>query len=472
MVADRERAAAELHDRVNLDALTGLASRERFVTELEARLAGDRPPSIAFLDLDDFKTINDTLGHEAGDQLLRELAQRLEATVGPNDLVARFGGDEFAVLVNGDVELVAEKLLTTLQQPVIVHGHEFGLQVSIGVTTATAMLTSTSDMLRRADIAMYDAKRAGGGWAQYQTGMSARLRRRLDLRARLVAALRDDEIAPWFQPVVDLASGELRGFEALARWIPRGETPVAIDEWLPMAEETGLVVSVDRVMCRAAVTQLADWRRRFPLDDLDLAVNMSARTLQQRGIAEGLIALLEELNVPASRIVVEVTESVLIDDERVSARLQLLRAAGIRVALDDFGTGWSSLSYLQRFPVDQLKLDRTFTAELGIEPGSEAIPAAVLQLARTLALDVVAEGVETLEQRDHLVALGFPRAQGYLFGRAQPANRLEAALSAGWPRHARASTVDGSRSISIVRGASTSSQAEPIPAPLARAVPQ
>jgi diguanylate cyclase (GGDEF)-like protein len=437
MLADREHFNAVLHDQVNKDALTGLANRDRFVATLDAALASGRLPSIAFLDLDDFKNINDTLGHEAGDLLLVYLAQRLQSAVGPDDLVARFGGDEFAVLVAGDVEIVAKNLLEALRRPAVLHGRELRLQVSIGVTTAGAGNTSTSDMLRRADMAMYAAKRTGGGWTRYRTGMSALLRERLDLRTRLVAALRDGKIEPWFQPVVDIGTGELRGFEALARWVP-GEAPsMPTAAWLPMAEETGLVVSVDRLVYRAAVTQLARWRARFGVDDLYLAINMSARTLQQSGEAEGLIRLLTNLKIPPSRIVVEVTEGILMDDARVSAQLQAMRVTGMRVALDDFGTGWSSLSYLQRFPVDQLKLDRSFTAGLGANPDGEAIPAAVLQLARALALDVVAEGVETLVQRDLLAGLGFLRAQGFLFGAAEPARRLDAVLRGELPRHAR-----------------------------------
>ena len=451
VVAEGERSTVALHRRVNQDALTGLASRDRFVTVLEAALTSDTHPSIAFLDLDDFKSINDTLGHEAGDLLLVTLAQRLLATAGPSDLVARFGGDEFAVLVTGDVESVAETMLETLGRPVLLHGRELRLQVSIGVTTAGVGTTSTGDMLRRADMAMYAAKRDGGGWARYRTGMSALLRERMDLRTRLVAALRDGEIQPWFQPIVDINTGELRGFEALARWVtPEGQV-IAPNEWLPMAEETGLVVTVDRVVCRAALSQLALWREWPSADDLYLALNMSARTLQQRGITEGLIALLAELAVPANRIVVEVTEGVLMDDERVSTRLQMLRATGIRVALDDFGTGWSSLSYLQRFPVDQLKLDRSFTAALGVEPGGAAIPAAVLQLARALALDVVAEGVETLDQLDRLAELGFGKAQGYLFGRAQSAHLFDPVLDFGTRRSDR--PVSRARAITTSSGA-------------------
>ena len=433
---DRERANAELNERVTRDGLTGLANRADFVTKLEISLRSGAKTSIAFLDLDDFKSVNDTLGHEAGDLLLVDLAARLTSTVGSTDLVARFGGDEFAVLITGDVESTAEQMLDALKQPIELLGRELRLQVSIGVTTAPAdERTSSSDLLRQADIAMYTAKRAGGGWARYQTGMSAVLRERVDLRAGLVAGLRQGDVKPWFQPVVDLRTGELRGFEALARWTPDSSTVKFPGDWLPLAEETGLIVSVDRAVCHAAFEQLARWRTAHPAAaNLHLAVNLSGRTLQHVGIAEELLIELSELGVPPSRIVVEVTEGVLLDDPHVSARLQVLRAAGVRVALDDFGTGWSSLSYLQNFPVDLLKLDQTFTSKLGPEPGANAIPAAVLQLARAMSLGVVAEGVETVDQRESLLDLGFQQAQGYLFAAARPAAEFQTLLHQHRPR--------------------------------------
>ncbi len=428
VMRDRERLIDTLNRRVSHDALTGLASRDRFVDSLELALADGRNPSVAFLDLDDFKSINDTLGHDAGDLLLRDVAVRLLGAVQPTDLVARFGGDEFAVLIRGDAEHCAGRLLDALEPPVELLGRELRLQASIGLTTAGSRSRAPGDLLREADVAMYTAKRNGGGWARYQPGMSALLLQRMDLRAQLVGALRDDAIVPWFQPIVDLVTGRLMGFEALARWCLADQQVRPSETWLPLAEETGLVLAVDRAVFRASVQQLADWRARSGLQHLTIAVNISARTLQHPGIAEEMITVLGDFGVPPDRLTIEVTEGVLIDDQVVSSRLQTLRAAGVKVALDDFGTGWSSLSYLRRFPVDQLKLAPTFTDELGTMSGADAIPAAVLQLAQALELDVVVGGVETQEQRGRLRELGFRNAQGYLFGHAASAYQLTSIL--------------------------------------------
>ena len=451
VMRDRERIIETLAQRVSRDTLTGLASRDRFTEALDAALARPERPSVAFLDLDDFKSINDTLGHDAGDALLREVATRLQAATRPADVVARLGGDEFAVLFVEDVEACAKRLLAALDPPMVLKGREHRLSVSIGLTTAKANGTLSGDLLREADVAMYTAKRAGGGWARYQTGMSAKLLERMDLRAQIVNALRDTEIVPWFQPVVDLASGRLVGLEALARWCPADQPVQLPAAWLPLAEETGLIVAVDRAVFRAAVTQFVEWRSRHAVTELNLAVNLSDRTLRRAGFADEMISVLAELDLPADRLTVEVSEGVLVPDQQVGATLRTLRAAGVTVALDDLGTGWSSLTYLRGFPVDQLKLDQGFTADIGPSTDRDAIPAALLQLAAALRLDVIAEGVETQEQRARLLELGLRTAQGYLFGPALPAHVLEAviasaatstagraALESGPQQHARA----------------------------------
>ncbi len=443
-LGDRERVAAQLRERVDQDPLTGLASRTRFVdrvdTAMRAWRDGGAAPSVAFLDLDDFKSINDSLGHEAGDFLLRELGSRMRDHLGGRHLVARLGGDEFAILVVGSFESVAEGLLAALHEPVSFSGRSLRPQVSLGVTTAESRRSSTSDLLREADVAMYAAKRAGGGWRRYQPGMSAVLMERLDVRNQLAAAVQDGSVQPWYQPVVDLSTGTLRGFEALARWTTDGASMVPSLNWLALAEESGLIVDVDRLVLRAAVGQLAAWRREVPGNTLHMAVNFSGRTLQQPGIEDEVLAVLVGAAVSAALLTVEVTEGVLIDDEEVGLRLRRLRAAGVVIGLDDFGTGWSSLNYLRRFPVDHLKLDRSFTEDLGRGPAADTIPAAIVQIARGLSLGLVAEGVETLDQRDRLVELGFRTGQGYLFGRAQrPADlaaqvRASVAPTGGPPR--------------------------------------
>lgn len=419
-----EQIAEQLRTRIDRDQLTGLSSRSRFVERVDAAVAGWQrggpAPSVAFLDLDDFKTINDTLGHEAGDRLLQALGQRMRSHLAADDVVARLGGDEFAVLLlRGDAEQIAAQLVTALQAPLPIEGRLLRPHVSIGLTTVHDPGSSTSDLLAEADIAMYAAKRAGCGWQRYRPGMSAALRDRVDVTNQLVRALRAGAVQPWFQPVVDLASGRLLGFEALARWTTDGGTPRPSEGWLPLAEETGIIVDIDREVLGLAVQQLAAWRRVLPASTLTMAVNFSGRTLQTPGIDDEVLALLAQADVPTALLTLEVTEGVLLEEHQVGDRLRRLRAAGVVVGLDDFGTGWSSLNYLRRFPVDHLKLDRSFTQDLGRSPVADTIPSAIAQIARGLSLGLVAEGVETPDQRTRLLELGFTTGQGYLFGRAQ-----------------------------------------------------
>jgi diguanylate cyclase (GGDEF)-like protein len=419
---DRERLTEELRSRATRCALTGLVNRTGFMELVSDALAGAEPLAVGLLDLDDFKGVNDTLGHDAGDNLLVEVANRLLLAAGPRDVVGRLGGDEFAVLLRGDVHETASRLVQVLGAPLLVDGQELRVEASLGVVERTDR-SSLGDLLRRADVAMYAAKAAGGNrWLGYRPEMSSSLLRRLDLRTQLVMGLERDEIAPWFQPIVDLRSGELRGFEALARWTRPGQEVEGPADWIALAEQTGLVVPIDFAVLEGALRTLAAWRARSPQAlQLHLAVNASGRTLQEPGTAARVLALLARTGVPAECLVLEVTEGVLLEDEAVGRRLQHLRAEGVRIALDDFGTGWSSLSYLTRFPVDVLKLDRSFTATLHRGRGGEAVPAAVVQLARALDLEVVAEGIESEEQAQRLQLLGVGLGQGYHFGRPGPA---------------------------------------------------
>lgn len=415
---DRERLAEELRSRATRCDLTGLVNRTGFLELVTTALDSADPMAVGLLDLDDFKGVNDTLGHDAGDALLVEVAARLRDAVGPRDVVGRLGGDEFAILLRGDVGDTATRLVQVLAAPLLLDGQELRVEASLGVVERSDQ-SSLGDLLRRADVAMYAAKAAGGNrWLGYRPEMSASLLRRLDLRTQLVLALEREEIIPWFQPIVDLEDGRLVGFEALARWVRPGREVEAPGDWIALAEQTGLVVPIDFAVLESSLRELARWRSLTPEAlRLHLAVNASGRTLQEPGTAARVLALLARTGVPAECLVLEVTEGVLLEDEAVGRRLQHLRAEGVRIALDDFGTGWSSLSYLSRFPVDVLKLDRSFTATLHQGPGGEAVPAAVVQLARALDLQVVAEGIETAEQAAQLRALGAQLGQGYLHGR-------------------------------------------------------
>jgi diguanylate cyclase (GGDEF)-like protein len=434
---EREALAEELRRRVTTCALTGLVNRTGFLDLVEQALAVDEPVAVGLLDLDDFKGVNDTLGHEAGDALLVKVAARIRHATGAQDVVGRLGGDEFALLLRGtavEVEAKADCVVEALRRPLLVDGHQLQVTGSLGVVPRSGT-SSMGDLLRRADLAMYAAKAAGGSrWAGYQPSMSAALLKRMDLRSQLVLALERQELVPWYQPVVDLDTGDLVGCEALARWVRRGRPPAPPAEWMELAEETGLIVDIDHALMSRALRDFAEWRAVSPdARDMELALNVSGRTLQATGTAEHLLGLLADLRVPPSRLLLEVTEGVLLEDEAVGRRLQRLRSAGVRIALDDFGTGWSSLAYLARFPVDVLKLDRSFTAGLGQDIGSEAVAAAVVQLARALELEVIAEGVETEGQRQRLQKLGARWAQGYLFGAAVPSEILRRRLVEGRP---------------------------------------
>ncbi|MCW2569973.1 MAG: sensor-containing diguanylate cyclase/phosphodiesterase, partial [Frankiales bacterium] len=346
--------------------------------------------------------------------------------------IARLGGDEFAVVSAAPPELLAERLRSSLPRSVLLNRQHIPLRASIGVAANLPGLTA-SDLLRNADIAMYSAKRAGGDAALIHVpAMSTELIQRLAVTNRLEACVDVADFIAHLQPVVDLATHRLVGFEALARWSqPGGAAHLLPAEWMRAAEETGLIVDIDLRILELAAGQLVAWSEAIPgAVDLHLAVNASGRSLREHDVATRVLSVLREVGLEPSRLLVEVTESVMID-EAVASRLQQLREAGVRIALDDFGTGWSSLAYLLRFPVDMLKIDRSFVAAIHGGPGAEAVPAAVLQLADALGLDVVAEGVETPEQAAILRRLGCRLAQGYLFGRPMTHTALAPLVRAG-----------------------------------------
>ena len=421
LTADLRGREAELEQRATRDVLTGLPNRSVLQERLERELASDRDVSVAIIDLDDFKHVNDASGHEVGDALLVQVSRCLVQGLRADELVARLGGDEFAVVSADGADLLGRRIVTALTRCAAPDGPSH-LAASTGVVSSAAGPQTTTELLRCADLAMYTAKRAGGGRATvYQPSMSSDLLAQLELRRELATALQDGDFTAWLQPVVDLGSRRLLGFEALARWERPGCPAESPGSWLPTAELTGLVVGVDAQVLRSSVRQLVAWTRTVPeAAGLDLAVNASGQSLQEPRLAQRVLQVLAEEGLDPARLVLEVTEGVLLDDA-VGDRLQQLRAAGVRIALDDFGTGWSSLDYLRRFPVDMLKIDCSFVAGLGTATAAQALPGAVLQLAAALDLDVVAEGVETTAQAAALLALGCRSAQGFLLGRPAPA---------------------------------------------------
>ncbi len=411
---DNGRLLRRLDHGATHDALTQLPNRvlfhERLVKALTA--PGERPVAVALIDLDDFKEVNDTLGHEIGDLLLISVAQRLAGCVRTEDTVARLGGDEFVVVLDdadpAAADLAARRMIDALRDPVLVDGHELPIRASIGIADGSSG-DDPSVLLRRADVAMYAAKNIPGTASlHYDSGMATAGSDHAHLGAELREALDSDQLFLLYQPIVGLADGHVLGAEALVRWAHPTHGTLAPDAFLPVAERTGLMVPLGRWVLRTALRQLSAW------PDTHLRLNVSARELREPGFAADVTEALAEHRIAADRLTFEVTEPVPGDV------LPELRALGVRLALDDFGTGESPLSLLHDSPVDELKLDPAFTQ--AAPDDRTPMAAAVLNLASALGLAVVAEGVETAEQADRLRALGFAAAQGHHLGRPQPAD--------------------------------------------------
>jgi diguanylate cyclase (GGDEF)-like protein len=413
------------------DPLTGLGNRVQLEETTDRLLRTGNALSLLFVDLDDFKEVNDSRGHAAGDELLVAIADRLRRCVRPEDLVARIGGDEFAVLVTAGSDVaraVGERVLTSLAVPVAVAGGPVFVHGSVGVAASTDPGEHTAGaLLRNADLAMYLAKAQGGNrLVVYADGMAESARRRADLQQDLALATAAGQLEVHYQPVVRLGDGRTTGYEALVRWHhpDRGTVPPA--EFIPLAEESGAITEIGRWVLRQAVAQGAAWTAEAGVP-VRMAVNLSPRQLVDGTVLADVQAALRDSGFPAGQLTLEVTEGVLVQDvERVVAQLGALRALGIAVAIDDFGTGFSSLSYLRRLPADLIKIDRSFVSDLTSGGSSATLVASILELARTLGLDVVAEGVETDEQRRVLRDLGCASAQGYLFARPAPADHCTA----------------------------------------------
>ena len=441
-ISSRKSVEEQLAKDALYDPLTGLPNRAFFTNLLErsvrrVRRRDEYKFALLFLDLDRFKLVNDSLGHETGDELLVGVAERLERCLRPGDVVARLAGDEFCILVDSirgtqDAFHVAERVQEELKAPFLLSGHRIFASASIGIASSDDYTGDPENLLRDADTAMYRAKARGRARVEvFDKAMHARAMRILELESDLRTALEQRQFRLVYLPVVSLVSGKITGLEALVRWEhpERGLVPPA--EFVPVAEETGVIMSLGLWVLEEACTHMAKWKERFPAyEELTISVNLSAKQLQQADLVNQVANVLEQTGIEPERLKLEVTETVLMDDPDYSTSVvQKLNDLGIQVQIDDFGTGYSSLSYLNRLHIDTLKIDRSFINSLGA-PGERAVVVqAIIRLARELGINVIAEGVETSEQLDSLRTLECEHGQGFLFSQPLSAEETVRLLS-------------------------------------------
>ena len=432
---DQKRLQEQLlHDALH-DPLTGLANRVLFRDHLERALARRRrrkgTVAVLFLDLDDFKVVNDSLGHRAGDRLLVEFANRLSGQIRASDVAARQGGDEFTVLLDCVIGVdeaieVAERIAAQMRLPIDLEGRSIVITPSVGIALATDAAMDVDDLLAHADAAMYSAKATGKArCAVFDPSMRVRARSRLVMEAELRAAIEQEALELHYQPIVELASNRIVGFEALVRWRHADHGLIPPLSFIPLAEETGLIVPLGRLVTNAACVQLRQWIHAGACDpSATVSVNVSPRQVIEPGFAAEVATVLADTGLRPSSLIIEITESLMLHESVASGSLQHLRDMGVRLVVDDFGTGFSSLEYFKRFEVQGLKIDRSFISGLGRSREDTAIVTATLAFASALDLAVTAEGVETELQLDQLRLLGCQQAQGYLFARPVPAGEV------------------------------------------------
>ncbi len=451
-VTNTTRREHDLARLANVDSLTGLASRHSFYAALAQVdfYSNETQTGVLLIDLDNFKTVNDTLGHAVGDQLLMHVANRLAGAVRSSDLLARLGGDEYALLIRDadprlDLLVRARTLLSALEPAFNVNGAYLEVRASVGAASAPLDAHTADALMRAADAALYAAKDAGRNKVyRYDRELALRALTRANLTADLAHALDRDEFVLFFQPQINTRSGALEGFEALLRWQRPGHGMVPPVEFIGIAEETGLIVPIGMWVLQTACYAAKAWSQ-----PLQIAVNLSASQFASRTLLEDVSAALNETRLPAHRLELEITESALIED-RQSARetLRALRALGVRVSIDDFGTGYSSLSYLGTFPLDRLKIDRSFLVALDTDTDGQALSIlkTIIQLAAGLNLATTAEGVETLQQQQLIKQLGVSAMQGYAFARPMPGIEV-CAFVANWQALGEAPALDAPRLI-------------------------
>jgi diguanylate cyclase (GGDEF)-like protein len=436
---ERKTLAADLVHHALHDGLTGLPNRTLILDRADQMLARAQRENLSvaalFIDLDNFKDINDSLGHEAGDRLLQAVAQRFEAMLRPSDTVGRLGGDEFVVLTESltqaaGPELVAERIRVVLRQPFYIEGYDqVPLVVSASIGIATGIRDSADELLRDADIALYRAKALGKDrWTAFEPAMQSAVLDRLALERELRSALEMDEFFLLYQPVFDLHSVRACGVEALLRWRHRTRGVLPPDEFIPSLEGTGLIVEVGHWVLTEACQQAAEWHRRG--HELTMSVNVSMRQLDHDAFVDHVREALSASGLDPGSLILEVTETTLMrDTDATVSRLKALKELGVLIAIDDFGTGYSSLAYLRQFPVDALKIDRSFVSAMGDSSESVALVQTLVQLGRTLGIETLAEGIEEQWQLQRLQEESCERGQGFLFSRPVDADVIEELLS-------------------------------------------
>ncbi len=438
---ERKALEDQLRHHAYHDALTGLANRSLFENRVAQAVAvaqrSRRAFAVLFLDLDDFKTINDSLGHFLGDELLCDVATRIVSALRGSDTAARLGGDEFAVLVelrageDGEAMAVAERILEVLSQPFQIGEHTLRVTASLGVVLGSGA-DGVQELMRNSDIAMYAAKADGKSAVRsFEPDMYRRAVQRLELTGELRAAIDAQQFVLDYQPIVELDSGRIVGVEALVRWEHPAGKRVRPDEFIGLCEDTGLIVPLGRWILSAACAQAQRWRQGQAMDGLELSVNVSTRQLRDPAFVADVAVELARSGLPPAALMLEITESVMMGEGGAAiATLRELRALGVRIAIDDFGTGYSSLSHLRHLPVDALKIDRSFIAGIENDPGQANLVRGILDLGASLQLKVVVEGIELAEQARALAGPHRPLAQGFLFHRPLPAEEVEQVLAA------------------------------------------
>jgi len=445
-ITERKHAEEQIRLLAYYDALTGLPNRRFFLQQLEQALVfanrNDRMLAVLFLDLDRFKLVNDTLGHGVGDRLLQDVADRLLRCVRRSDclaradeecppsLVSRLGGDEFTIMLSEidhfqDVAKVARRILEAVSLPYSLEGQEVFVSTSIGISLYPFDASTANDLIRNADGAMYQAKEQGrNGYQIYDESMSAKALERIILESQLHKALKDEEFTVFYQPQVSSRSGKVVGIEALVRWKSRELGMVEPARFLPLAEEIGLVIKIDQWVMKHACRQHKLWLDAG-MPPVTLALNISGQHFMKNELLDTVTAILKESGLDPGLLELELTEGVLMaHTEKTVKTLQALKGMGVRLAIDDFGTGFSSLSYLKRFPLDVLKIDRSFIKDITTDPDDAAITIATIEMAHTLKLQVIAEGVETQSQLDFLISNACDLYQGYLFSRPVPPEEI------------------------------------------------